>query len=111
MTGVTRVGFIITLLAIGIAALVAVLAVQTVRAAEERAYADQMRSIRDERYKLIEYNIPTGRRSQLFDTVTDPEEMNDLSARADQQATLESLRRSLKEAMMRADDPLVEIFV
>ncbi len=75
------------------------------------SYAEQMRSIRDARHKLIEYNVLDGRRTQLFDTVADPEEITDLSTRADHGSTLESLRGALRASMTRANDPLMETFV
>jgi arylsulfatase A-like enzyme len=54
------------------------------------AYQGVQRVLRDERYKLIRY--PRINRSQLFDLVDDPDELNDL---ADQPAQKERVNRML----------------
>ncbi len=42
------------------------------------AYTDMMRSVKNDRYKLIEYRTDNLARTQLFDFVNDPDELNDL---------------------------------
>ena len=59
------------------------------------AYREIMRGVRDERYKLIEYVTPTGRRTQLFDLQEDPFEMNDLSASEEHASEITRLREEL----------------
>ncbi|MGL1894505.1 MAG: sulfatase-like hydrolase/transferase [Spirochaetaceae bacterium] len=43
------------------------------------AFTDIMRGVKDRQYKLIEYATPCCRKTQLFDLINDPHEMNDLS--------------------------------
>jgi arylsulfatase A-like enzyme len=74
------------------------------------SYASTMRSIQAERYKLIEYNLPEGRHTQLFDMQNDPHELHDLSASDAHSPTLASLRQALGDHMQRADDPMAEAF-
>jgi arylsulfatase A-like enzyme len=64
------------------------------------AYTHLMRSVRDERYKLIEYNVDGIRTTQLFDLQTDPWEMNNL---ADNPA-YESRRAGLWEELLHWRD-------
>lgn len=68
------------------------------------AYTDQVRGIRDRRFKLIEYRTETCRRTQLFDTTEDPHEMNDLSESADHHAELDRLRGLLMNDRDQWDD-------
>jgi len=64
------------------------------------AFTHLMRSVRDERYKLIEYNVGGTRTTQLFDLQTDPWEMNNL---ADNSA-YKSRRDSLWEELLHWRD-------
>ena len=43
------------------------------------AYMDKQRSVRDDRYKLIEYAVEGRRRTQLFDLLADPAELSSLA--------------------------------
>jgi arylsulfatase A-like enzyme len=70
------------------------------------AYAQGMRSIRDERMKLIEYRHPTGSHTQLFDTHADPHEVNDLSVSPSHKATLRRLRAALRRELPK-EDPIL----
>jgi arylsulfatase A-like enzyme len=54
------------------------------------AYKGEQRMIRDERWKLLEYNASGVRNTQLFDLSVDPDETNNL---ADDPAAAEQLRR------------------
>jgi len=57
------------------------------------AYRDVMRSVRDERWKLIRY--PHINKSQLFDLQNDPDELNDLSDKKEHAETLQRLNALL----------------
>ena len=61
------------------------------------AFMDLMRSVRDERYKLIEYTVDGTRTTQLFDLQTDPWEKINL---ADDPAH-EPRRTALREKLLR----------
>jgi len=78
----------------------------TVRDSVYAAYRDLHRMVRDERFKLITYNVRGAKRRQLFDLASDPWEVADLSAdpaHAEQIARLEAL---LAEWQRRTGDPL-----
>jgi arylsulfatase A-like enzyme len=60
-------------------------------------YRHTQRGIRNERYKLIEYQINGKRHTQLFDLLTDPYEINDLSKRNDHQRIITHLRKMLQQ--------------
>ena len=65
------------------------------------AYADKIRTVKDRRYKLIEYRCPdkTGKTfrtySQLFDLQTDPKETSNLIHRPDLQEKVAQLRQKM----------------
>ncbi len=69
-------------------------------------YRDCMRSIRDDRWKLIRY--PLVDRTQLFDLDADPREQNDLSNRPEYATKLEEMMSALEREMksFRDDHPL-----
>ncbi len=70
------------------------------------AYKDCQRMIRDERWKLIRYNVHGVKNAQLFDLANDADEIQNLAADprfAAEQARLEQL---LTEARRQFDDPI-----
>ena len=70
------------------------------------AYKDCQRMIRDERWKLIRYNVHGVKNVQLFDLANDADEMENLAADprfAAEQARLEKL---MNEARRQFDDPI-----
>jgi arylsulfatase A-like enzyme len=69
------------------------------------AYSDLIRSVKDDRYKLIEY---TGhvRETQLFDLEDDPFEINNLYGRNEYEATVHHLRLELIKHRDAWDDQL-----
>ncbi|MEJ7608849.1 MAG: sulfatase-like hydrolase/transferase [Bryobacteraceae bacterium] len=76
---------------------------KSVRDSVYLAYRGVQRSVRTERWKLIEYTVAGKRTVQLFDLKTDPEEFNNLALQKPRQA--EELRRLLKQWMKDTDDP------
>jgi arylsulfatase A-like enzyme len=78
-----------------------------VRTREEifSCYADKVRSIKDYTYKLIEYKCVDLRKTQLFDILNDPWEMNNLAGRADMQPVIHNLRARLRQYAESWDDP------
>ncbi len=56
---------------------------------------DFQRSVRDERYKLIEYMIDNKQTTQLFDLQNDPGEVNNLSGDPAVKVHVKSLRTEL----------------
>jgi arylsulfatase A-like enzyme len=71
------------------------------------AYAQGMRSVRDERMKLIEYRTPAGPVTQLFDTAADPHETLNLAKVAKHAATLRRLRAAMGKRLVAQNDPWV----
>ena len=66
-----------------------------------------MRSLRGERFKLIESRVSGAAHTQLFDLQADPLEMNDLSALRGYQHVMERMRARLRNWQRAAGDPLV----
>lgn len=66
-----------------------------------------MRSLRGERFKLIESRVSGAAHTQLFDLQADPLEMNDLSALRGYQHVMERMRKRLRNWQRAAGDPLV----
>ena len=60
------------------------------------AYTDLQRSVRDRRYKLIEYAVGAARVTQLFDLHQDPRELTNLADDPAHAATLARLRQALQ---------------
>ena len=68
------------------------------------AFMDWQRSVRDSRYKLIEYCVKDARTTQLFDLSKDPHEMVNLAGSPEHAATLEKLRTLLQAECKRLND-------
>jgi arylsulfatase A-like enzyme len=69
------------------------------------AYKDYQRMVRDERWKLIEYNASGVRNTQLFDLQNDPDELHNLAADPKHAEQLARLRSLLLKAQKEFDDP------
>jgi arylsulfatase A-like enzyme len=69
-------------------------------------YKNLQRSIRQERYKLIEYFVGQSRTTQLFDTLEDPWELHNLAESPVHRARLGELRGQLAVDQECWDDPL-----
>jgi arylsulfatase A-like enzyme len=69
------------------------------------AYRDCQRMVRDERWKLLEYNAGGERNTQLFDLQNDPDELHNLAADPQQAEQLARLRALLVAAQKQFDDP------
>ncbi|MCU0915304.1 MAG: sulfatase-like hydrolase/transferase [Planctomycetes bacterium] len=69
------------------------------------AYRDCQRMIRDERWKLLEYNAGGARNTQLFDLHNDPDELRNRAADPEQAELLKRLRFLLVQAQRQFDDP------
>jgi arylsulfatase A-like enzyme len=67
----------------------------TVRPTLYLAYADLLRSVKNDRYKLIEYRSEKIIKTQLFDLNQDPDELHDLSDVSAYGAIMEDLRQEL----------------
>ena len=67
------------------------------------AYTDQIRAVRDARWKLIRY--PELHHTQLFDLATDPHELNDLAQDEAQQERVASLMNELAAWQAHFGDP------
>ncbi len=59
------------------------------------AYSDMMRSVKNDRYKLIEYRTGKISRTQLFDIVNDSNELNDLFDNPEHESTITEMRQLL----------------
>lgn len=68
------------------------------------AYQDVQRSVRDERYKLIEYVVKGTRTTQLFDLVSDPWELDNLANSPKHAKELRRLRKELLRWKEELDD-------
>lgn len=68
------------------------------------AYGEVMRSVRDERYKLIRY--PRVNINQLFDLASDPQEMNSLAEAPEQQSRVSRMLTLLGEWQSNLGDGL-----
>ena len=66
------------------------------------AYGDSMRSVRDERYKLIRY--PRVDVDQLFDLANDPDELKNLAGATEQQARKASMMALIQQWQTRLGD-------
>ena len=70
------------------------------------AYRDGQRMVRDERWKIIEYNAAGVRNTQLFDLVHDPDELHNLAADLQAHDQLARLRKLLATARQEYGDPI-----
>lgn len=68
------------------------------------AYAGLIRSVQDERFKLIEYAYDGRLMTQLFDVVNDPNEMRNLAADPSKKDIVAGLRRQLRRYADQWDD-------
>lgn len=69
------------------------------------AYRNFQRAIRDQRWKLIEYNVNGKRTTQLFDLAADPFETRNLAGDARQTKRIAAMRESLRNEMKKVNDP------
>jgi arylsulfatase A-like enzyme len=69
------------------------------------AYSDLQRAVREDRFKLIEYDVDGERTTQLFDLASDPLEQHNLADDGTHAEDLERLRDRLRTAQERMDDP------
>lgn len=65
---------------------------------------DWQRSVRDERFKLIEYCVEGARHTQLFDLKADPYEEKNLVWVPECQGTLKRLRSLLEDKRVKYND-------
>jgi len=69
------------------------------------AYRDCQRMVRDERWKLLEYNANGVRNTQLFDLQNDPDELQNLAGNPEYAGQLAKLRSLLLEGQRQFGDP------
>ena len=69
------------------------------------AYKNCQRMVRDERWKLIEYNAGGTRNTQLFDLQNDPDELHNLATDPQHVEHLKKLRSVLVKAQKEFGDP------
>jgi arylsulfatase A-like enzyme len=70
------------------------------------AYKDCQRMVRDERWKLIQYNAGGVKNSQLFDLANDPDEIRNLAGEAAMIPQRKRLERLMAEARKQLGDPV-----
>jgi len=70
------------------------------------AYKSYQRSIRDQRWKLIEYHVRGKRTTQLFDLKNDPYELHNLADDPEAQAQRKRLEALLKQKLAELEDPV-----
>lgn len=68
------------------------------------AFMSWQRSVRDDRFKLIEYCVDQERHTQLFDLGKDPDEMNNLAGKVEFKKHLNKLRSLLETEKTRQND-------
>ncbi len=68
------------------------------------AFMSWQRSVRDDRFKLIEYCVDEERRTQLFDLSNDPNELKNLAADDNHKLHLDRLRALLKSEKTQVND-------
>jgi len=68
------------------------------------AFMSWQRSVRDARYKLIEYCVDGARHTQLFDLVADPHEIKNLADDPQQAGRLTAMRALLKKQAVALND-------
>ena len=67
------------------------------------AYTNLIRSVKDDRYKLIEYRNHAAQ-TQLFDLAEDPHEINDLADCPDRADVLARLRKLMDDKRLEWND-------
>lgn len=68
------------------------------------AFTDLQRSVRNRRYKLIEYAVQGQRHTQLFDLIKDPQETVNLADHSAYQSVLEEMRRENRRWLTELGD-------
>lgn len=68
------------------------------------AYTDKLRSVKNDRYKLIEYMGNNTDITQLFDLISDPFEMNNLYEKEEYAEVIKSLRKEMYRYRDEWDD-------
>lgn len=68
------------------------------------AFMSWQRSVRDERFKLIEYCVGSERHTQLFDLVADPHEIKNLADDPERKPILARMRSLLKNDRQQLND-------
>jgi len=68
------------------------------------AFMSWQRSIRDKRYKLIEYCVKNNRHTQLFDLEKDPHELVNLAGKPEHAERLKKMRKLLNAECRRLND-------
>ena len=68
------------------------------------AYKHFQRAIRNDRYKMIKYNVGDSITTQLFDLQEDPYETNNLANKEEYKAQVEALTRELDQLMVNNSD-------
>ena len=71
------------------------------------AYRTFQRTIKDEQWKLIEYEVGQERHTQLFDWRADSFELNDVAAQPQRAAQIAQLRAELLKWQRHCDDPVL----
>jgi arylsulfatase A-like enzyme len=74
------------------------------------AYRNWQRMVRDRRWKLIEYIVGDDHHTQLFDLMTDADELNNLAEKESSREVLGQLRGKLRKLAKEFDDPDAAVF-
>ena len=70
------------------------------------AYREIQRAVKNDRWKLILYNVKGQKTTQLFDLSTDPLEMHNLAEKPEHQAKVRELTAWMKTWIKQTDDPI-----
>jgi len=74
------------------------------------AYGEVQRGVKDRRYKLIEYVVRGERHTQLFDLLSDPNELIDIATRPEMSVVVTRMRGMLREWRDELSDPADEFW-